>query len=221
MVVLGVGGRALAVQTSAPRRRRYWSGAAGSPQSLRADALYVVTLGDSLTQGTGSSTPRTSWVGRFIARLSEQSGRPVRLENRAVYGSRAADVLATQLPVPERADLVTVCVGSNDAGRTPPEVFRDQLAQICDQLPPGSLVGDVPTFLWGPRVPFAAQFAQIVREVVADHPDLVCVAVERATAPARITRHLAGDYFHPNDIAYGWIAQAFWDGYSERAPVSS
>lgn len=209
--------RAVRVQTSARSRRAYWVAAA----DRAADgAARVVTLGDSLTQGTGSSSAQSSWLGRFSRRLADDLDQPVRVENRAVYGARVADVLAEQLPLPPDAELVTLCIGSNDAGRTRPEVFRDQLTRICDQLPDGSLVGDVPTFLWGPRVGAAAQFARIVREVVDAHPRLRLAAVEKATAAARISRHLAGDYFHPNDIAYGWIAEAFWSAYRGRSAAS-
>lgn len=209
--------RAVRVQTSSRSRRAYWVAAAGRAAD---GAAQLVTLGDSLTQGTGSSSAQRSWVGRFSRRLADDLEHPVCVENRAVYGARAADVLAAQLPLPPDADLVTLCIGSNDAGRTPPQVFRDQLSRICDQLPDGSLVGDVPTFLWGPRVGAAAQLARIVREVVDAHPGLRPAAVEKATAAARISRHLAGDYFHPNDIAYGWIAEAFWSAYRGRSAAS-
>jgi acyl-CoA thioesterase-1 len=133
----------------------------------------------------------------------------VRVDNRAVYGAKVADVLATQLPVPADADVVTLCVGSNDAGRTDPEEFRQRLRQACAALPAGSLVGDVPEFQWGPRVLEAAALSTIVREVVAEFPDLLLARVEEATAGTRILTELAGDFFHPGDRGHARIARAF------------
>ncbi len=141
----------------------------GTSPGLLASAVLrfgpaLVALGDSLTQGTGSSGPSTSWVGLFRAELEERWGTPARVDNRAVYGAKLADLVANQLPVPAEAALVVMCIGSNDAGRTPVEVFRTEFAKVCAQLPAGSIVADVPEFQWGPRVPVAAVFSQVVRE---------------------------------------------------------
>jgi len=65
---------------------------------------------------------------------------------------KGSDVLLRQLPVPADAELVTLCIGANDAGRTAPEQFRQRLRQVCAALPAGAIVGDVPEFQWGPRV---------------------------------------------------------------------
>jgi acyl-CoA thioesterase-1 len=198
-----IAGRALRVRLSVDPRRKYWHG-----RSLDGD-LFLLALGDSLTQGIGSSRASTSWLGSFVAHIETTTGRAVRLENRAAYGAKVADVLALQLPLPPGADLVTLCIGANDAGRTEPQQFRADLRRVCGQLPPGSMVGDVPEFQWGPRVPLAAELASIVREVVAEYPGLILAEVEKYTAETRILTDLAGDFYHPNNAGYRRIARAF------------
>ena len=194
---------ALRVRLSVQPRRRYWQTRLGHGD------LLLVTLGDSLTQGIGASSPDGSWVGRFAVHLQQQSGRSIRVDNRAFYGAKVADVLARQLPVPADAEVVTLCIGSNDAGRTSVEEFRRRLRQVCAALPAGAIVGDVPEFQWGPRVSDAATLSAVVREVVAEFPDLVLAPVEQATTGTRILTELAGDFFHPGDRGYARVASAF------------
>lgn len=200
--------RALRVRLSVGPRRKYWSRQYRS-SSVDLTDLTVVALGDSLTQGIGSSRPSTSWLGLFARHLATSTGRSVRIDNRAVYGEKIADLIARQLPLPGSVDLVTLCIGSNDAGRTDPETFRVELRAVCRQLPPGSIVADVPEFQWGPRIAAAAQLSQIVREVVAEFPQLRIAPVERHTVGTRILTELAGDFFHPGNSGHRRIADAF------------
>lgn len=209
-VLAALAGLALRTRVSVGPRRRWWE------QQARSGELLWVALGDSLTQGTGSSSPDTCWLGRSVGAARARTGRSVRVVNLAVYGARTDDVLATQLPAAEalavelaRADVVTVCVGSNDAGRLTAADFRARLEQLCDALPVGAVVGDVPEFQWGPRVAAAAELSAVVREVVDARPHLVLAPVEHATAGTRILTELAGDFFHPNDAGHARIARAF------------
>lgn len=195
--------RVFRVRLSVGPRLRFWA------RADTGNGVLVVTLGDSLTQGIGSSRPATSWLGLFAIHIVGVTGKPVRIDNRARYGDRISDVVVDQLPVPVSADVVTLCVGANDAGRTDPKEFGSMLRHVCERLPAGALVGDVPAFQWGPRVEAAAELAGVVREVVAEFPDLLLVEVERATTGASVLRDLAGDFFHPGDPAYRWIADAF------------
>jgi len=204
--------RALRVRLSVGPWGRHWA-----RRAQHGDTL-LVALGDSLTVGTGSSLPRTSWLGLFVAHVESRTGRSVRVDNRAVYGARLSDLVATQLPLPADAAMVTLCIGSNDAGRTDPEQFRRDLAAVCAQLPSGSLVGDVPEFQWGGRVDAAADLARVVREVVAGFPDLVLATVETHTVDTSVLTELAGDFFHPGDPGHRKIAAAFIEAY-EAGPV--
>lgn len=207
-------GRAVRVRLTVGPRRRYWQ-----RRGRRGD-LRLVALGDSLTQGIGSSRPSTSWLGRFARHVESVGGRSVRIDNRAVYGARIADLIATQLPLPTDADLVTLCIGANDCGRTEPETFRADLRRVCALLPAGSIVGDVPEFQWGSRIADAARFSQIVRDVVAEFPELRLARVEFHTAGTRILTELAGDFFHPADRGYRRIAAAFIDAYDAACELA-
>jgi acyl-CoA thioesterase-1 len=203
LVPAAIGLRAARVLLSVNRRREYWQ------TRSNAGDFFLVALGDSLTQGIGSSRPEMSWLGRYVRFVEGQTGRRVRLNNRAVYGAKIADLLADQLPLPPHTDLVTMCIGANDAGRTHPDEFRAQLRMACAQLPPGSIVGDIPEFQWGPRIRPAQQLAEIVREVVAEFPALRLATVEKETTNTHILTGLAGDFFHPNNASYHNIATAF------------
>jgi acyl-CoA thioesterase-1 len=203
VVPLAVGVRAALVQLTVFPWRRYWQ------RRGTGAGLLIVALGDSLTQGIGSSRPSTSWLAVFLDRIEVGWGREVRIDNRAVYGARLADVLAKQLPVPDAAKLVMLCIGANDAGRTPPEEFARGFREVCSMLPIGTIVGDLPKFHWGPRIGPAAVLSQLIRTIVAEFPHLTLAGVERHTAQTRISTDLAGDYFHPNDRGYAHIADAF------------
>jgi lysophospholipase L1-like esterase len=203
-VVAVLGARVLRVTTSVKGRQRDWT-------DYGHGDFRIVALGDSLTQGIGSSTVAKSWLGLFMAHIALQTGRTVGVDNRAVYGAKIADLVANQLPLGPDVDLVTLCIGANDAGRTDPAVFRAALREVCALLPAGSIVGDVPEFQWGPRVPAAAEMAKVVREVVAEYPELVLARVEHETRNTRIFGDLAGDWFHPGNKGYISIARAFID----------
>ncbi|MCW2522025.1 MAG: hydrolase family protein [Frankiales bacterium] len=205
--------RALQVRLSVGPRRRHWAAQAGLGD------LRLVALGDSLTQGIGASVPATSWLGVYRLALENQTGRRVRLDNRSGYGARIADVLADQLPVPPDAERVTVCIGANDAGRTDPETFAARFRALCRQLPDGALVGDVPVFRWGSRVPAAAELAAVVREVLAEFPGLALAQVERHTRPRWMLADLSGDFFHPNDRGHADIAAAFIEADPRLGPA--
>ncbi len=194
---------ALRVRLSVQPRRRYWQTRLGEGE------VVVVALGDSLTQGIGASRPDSSWLGRFVAHL-ERGGRRCRVDNRAAYGARVADVLRRQLPVPADAELVTLCIGANDAGRTAPEQFRQRLRQVCAALPAGAIVGDVPEFQWGPRVSDAAELSEVAREVVTEFPDLRLARVERATVGTPDSHRAGGRLLPPpGDRGHARIAGAF------------
>lgn len=204
-LLLAVGGLALRTRLSVVPRRRAWDARA------RSGELLWVALGDSLTQGTGSARPATSWLGLGVAAAEAVTDRRFRVVNLAVYGARVSDVLDEQLGALDlaAADVVTLCVGSNDASRLSPEDFRATLGTICDALPAGAVVGDLPEFQWGPRVADAAALAVVAREVVAARPHLTLAPVEEATTGTRILTELAGDFFHPNDAGHARISRAF------------
>jgi lysophospholipase L1-like esterase len=114
------------------------SASAGAPKVLTA-------LGDSITTGFGSclvllSCERNSWSSgdgirvRSLYRRLREDDPGLRAYNRAAPGARAAGLAdQARAAVRDRADLVTVLIGANDACRddidemTPVATFRRQV----------------------------------------------------------------------------------------------
>lgn len=211
-VVLAV--RALLVVLSIGPRAEYWQERAEQPGEV-----VQVALGDSLSQGIGSSRPETSFVNVLSEDLRRRTGSSVRVVNLAVTGATTKQLVDEQLPrlraLLDRlaaegtpVALVTLAVGANDAGRTPPAEFRRQLGTVLDAVPAGTLVADVPDFNGGPRLDDAAALSQVVRDEVAARPDLVLVRLEDATARLTLADY-AADFFHPSDTGYRRYVAAF------------
>lgn len=145
--------RATVVRLRVRPTARYWQRRADEP----GDLLYVA-MGDSTAQGIGASRPQRGYVGLLAEDLARREGRTVRVVNLSVTGARVEGVLRDQLPAFERLvryrspDLVTLGVGSNDAGRTSPDAFRLSLRRVLADVPPGARVADVPDFQGGPRL---------------------------------------------------------------------
>lgn len=209
LAALGLLTRAALVWLRVRPTARYWRRRA----DVSGDLLYVA-LGDSTAQGIGASRPARGYVGLLADDLAHRTGRSVRVVNLSVSGAKVDSVLHDQLPAlrrlvrERRPDLVTLGVGSNDAGRTNPEAFRASLLRVLAALPPGARVADVPDFQGGPRLAAAAALSRVVREEVARRPDLVAVDLYDATR-AMTWRDYAGDFFHPGDRGYRRYADAF------------
>lgn len=207
-----LGYRGLRVLWSIDDYAAYWD--------LRADAdgeLLYVALGDSLAQGLGADLPQRGYVGLLADDLEAATGRSVAVVNLSRSGARAADVVSEQLPAltalldsGAEPALVTVDVGANDVGRTTTQDFAGELEQILDALPPGTLVADVPDFGGGPSWGQARELSAVVRDGVDDHPTLVQVDVEDATAEMGWGAW-GGDWFHPSDAGYRLYRDAFRD----------
>jgi acyl-CoA thioesterase I len=201
--------RWLRVATSPERYRLRWR-----RRELRGGELCYVALGDSLTQGIGASDPELGFAGLLAARLEATTGKRVRVLNLAGTGVMLRDVLSHQLPrlhaLPRKPDLVTVTIGTNDAGRVPPAELRSLVEQLCQELPDGALVADLPAFHRGRRRRDAARDAsKIIREVLARHPRLAHVALDEPTRDLGLAYRCA-DLFHPNNRGHRLYADAFW-----------
>ncbi len=81
--------------------------------------LYITSLGDSLTKGTGDSTG-DGYVARVIKGLSEQLDKPVYLVNNLAINGLRADQLVDRLNETGyknsvgKADIVMMTIGGND-----------------------------------------------------------------------------------------------------------
>ncbi|PVY97726.1 SGNH/GDSL hydrolase family protein [Actinomycetospora cinnamomea] len=212
-LVLGVAGAAWQARrlwratTMEDDHAAYWRRRRRSP----GDVL-LVALGDSLAQGLGALHPERSWAGRLADAVETREGVRVRVVNLGVVGATAADVRARQLPeVPDLGPgaLVALAVGTNDAAQdVAPEDYRRDLDAVCAALPAGALVADVPDLQRGEVRARGMRLAEVAREVVAVHPELVPVALEAATHGLRVWE--AGpDLAHPNGRGYRRYGRAF------------
>lgn len=218
VVAAALGLRALRVLWSVDDAKAYWE--VRAVRAAEPDALVYVALGDSAAQGVGASRPENGYVGLLADELRASTGRPVLVVNLSVSGATAADVLTGQVDRVEGydPDVVTLAVGGNDAERTDPDAFAATMAEILDRLPPGTFVADVPDFGSGPRRPAAHELAERTRGLLAEHDQLVPVALEAATASMGWGDY-AGDFFHPSDAGYRVWADAFWTAMRGEVPV--
>lgn len=81
--------------------------------------LYITSLGDSLTKGTGDSTGE-GYVSRVIEEFSEAIDKPVYLVNNLAINGLRADQLVTKLDESGfrnaigKADIILMTIGGND-----------------------------------------------------------------------------------------------------------
>lgn len=170
-----------------------------------------LALGDSLTQGYGASAPDRGYVGQLVELVAQRTRAPVRVVNRSVCGATVRELVDEQLPQLHelKPDLVTVCIGANDAAATPTEQFRKAFSTVCEALPAGAFVTDIPDFQGGHAGEQARELAAVCRELVGAHPGLVPVAVEAATTGMAFNEFSDG-FAHPDDSGYRRYTSAFW-----------
>lgn len=170
-----------------------------------------IVLGDSMSQGIGATAFDRGWVNQLHDRL------PVDLPivNLSASGARLPDVLDQQLqawrtlpPAPasqDSSDLVTVLIGSNDLmSRAHRDALPDRFAELLDQLPPGAVVATMPQ----PRA--AATAVNTLLRAAADRAAITLVDMRRS-GPTSWRGRLAADHFHPNELGYAGIADAFYE----------
>jgi len=206
------GFRLARLHRSVSRYAEYWSVPRGEP-----DGLLYVALGDSAAQGIGASTPARGYVGLLADRLRSRTGQPVQVINLSRSGATLRDVLTGQVPqlAALQPDVVSVAVGGNDMLHPATGAFHDDVAELLRQLPPGTLVADVPYFMHGHWERDADRAARdLARQTRA--AGLVAVplhaALQRLGWKAMAT-HFAADWFHPNDRGHRVWADTFWVAY--------
>jgi lysophospholipase L1-like esterase len=181
----------------------------------------VVWLGDSTAAGVGASASPAALPSQVADGLGVSDAALAVL---AVSGSRAADVLADQLPKVAglRPDLVLISVGANDTVHlTGRGAFRHTYEELVRALPAG-----VPVVLLGvPDMGAIPRFAQPLRAVAGWRGRNLDAEVRRVAAATGAVyadiagptgpsfrhdpgRYFAADDFHPSDAGYGLWAQA-------------
>jgi lysophospholipase L1-like esterase len=194
---------------------------AASPSPGRP--IHIVALGDSLALGTGASAPRNGFLFRTYLRVRE-SHPGSRIDDYAIGGSTAADVLRLQVPRLARAhaDAVIVCVGGNDVVRRTDRArfaatygsliararaLEPHAAILCCGVPD---VGMSPLFTGTDHDAVArlsrrndAAVRAVARHAGAAFADLFA---ETARVRDDVNRFLSEDRFHPSDSGYAALA---------------
>lgn len=184
---------------------------AANRRALRGPGRRWIVLGDSMSQAVGASAWDAGWVDQLAARL-HRHGHALDVVNLSATGARVPDVLDQQVPawrgLPPASgglpDLVTVLVGSNDlfSGRAHRERLPVAMAELVALLPRRAVVATLPQ----PRG--AARRANAHLDAAAERGDLL-LADLRVDGPPSWSGRLAADSFHPNDLGYQAIADAF------------
>ena len=174
-----------------------------------------VALGDSMTQAIGASGYDRGWVSQLQV-LLYQAGSTYRVLNLSVYGARVDDVLARQLPamraLDNTPDLVTVLIGSNDmVNRRSRRDLLSNYGELLRQLPPGAVVAS-PFGNLGP----GKQVNALIAAEAADR-GLRVLNNRGESNLASWKGKLADDHFHPNDLGYAGLAEAFFQTIQESA----
>ena len=117
-------------------RAVYWD--QWNKANLSGDGPLWVALGDSVTQGIGSSNPQTSYVHIILERLRTRTGKDWRLINLSMSGGRFLDVVERQLPIIEdyqlQPSLITTIIGSNEKNTISPLRCR------CSELTASAII---------------------------------------------------------------------------------
>jgi len=188
-------------------------------RELRPGVLRYVALGDSLAQSIGASRPDRGYAALLADRLERATGQRVHVTNLGRTGIMIHDLVRDQLPVlhamDPAPDLVTVTIGTNDVGRLTPRELRARFTELCTGLPAGAAVADLPRFHRGRRAGAAVEASAVLREVLAQHPHLVHVPLERATEHTGLA-HRSADLFHPNDRGHRLYADTFWAALTDQ-----
>jgi lysophospholipase L1-like esterase len=192
-------------------------------QATPGRPVRIVVLGDSLAFGTGASAPRNAFIFRAYLRVrAEHPGS--RIDNYAIGGSTAADVLRLQVPrlAHVRADVVVVCVGGNDvvhriAAADFARTYAALVARVRRLQPHAAIVccgvpdvGRSPLFT-GADHDAVTRLSRLNDEAVrgvarragASFADLYATTVRER---GDINRFIAEDRFHPSDAGYGELA---------------
>lgn len=187
--------------------------------------IRYLALGDSLTIGVGASSKKKAFPTLLARLLSKATGRLVDLENPAVDGYAAEDLIRSELASVEsfRPDVATVLVGANDIARgSSLGDYRDSLAWIYGALAGVGQVAAIGLPDWS-LTPAAAGFGppEALRQKIEGFN---AVAREQAEAAglvwidlAPLSRDgsaregwLAADGLHPGDAQYAAWADAIW-----------
>lgn len=196
------------------------------------DGIHIVTLGDSLTRGTGDATGK-GYTGVIRQKLEQLAERDVFLVPYAINGYRSDELLrmleaqkGVQASI-EQADIVLLTIGANDLfavgeaveieaaiGNLEGTVAR--IEQIFKKLMSLNKEAQIIySGLYNPFVEidtngavsrFVLRFNQAVAASAVSYPNITVVPMHDLFA-VNTDSYLAGDYFHPNTLGYQRMAE--------------
>ncbi len=186
-------------------------------EALRSDGPLWLVLGDSTSQGIGSSTIETSFVHVVHQRLDEHTGRPWRVLNLSVTGARMSGVVEQQLAawgaLDLEADLVTCMAGANDVfARSSSRTLASAAGRLLDALPLGSVVGQL-----GASGP-SRRRVSLARNLFEEWAEAGHIELFDPWRWPTMRGMWAQDRFHPNDAGYAAIADQMWGTLRDVVP---
>ncbi len=194
------------INSTVEPRAKFWD--KHNNETLDKEGPLWVALGDSVTQGIGSSTPGTSYVSIILQRLNQRSGKKWRVVNLSMSGGRFTDITAHQLPALKdtglKPALVTSIIGSNDVmwRRHRGNIQRDA-REMLQVLPTGSFLSKISRSREKGR-------RSIINDAFTQAANNGEVQLFNAWNWPSGEGMWAEDRFHPNDQAYRYIANNLW-----------
>ncbi len=213
-LILAQSVRLLMLKHDVTAYKKYWENRAAIKPA--DGALQYVVLGDSAAQGIGASQPQLGYAGLVATALAARYNRPVHVVNLSVTGATVSDLLRDQLPKLQQMnlnknDIVTVEIGANNMAVFNETEFGAQTDQLFSQLPPQSVVADIPYFGGGrakSRESSALAASQIIAAAAARY-NLRLAPLHAVTKANDNLGDYGADFFHPSDRGYRNWYRAF------------
>lgn len=208
LMIIVVGGNLLYLYLQLGRYQRYWT--AKNQETMPDGAEVYIALGDSAAQGIGATSPKKGYVGLIAETLGKHSGRPVHVINLSKSGAKVSDVLNTQIPklqqIPQlKTATVTIEIGANDMIQFDAKKFEQDIDQLFIQLPPQTVISDVPYFgsagRYRNKQPNVEQANEIMYRLAKQHGRELVPLYERTKQNGALST-FAADWFHPSDRGY-------------------
>jgi lysophospholipase L1-like esterase len=205
-----------AVEATIEPRAEEWD--RRNDEALASDGPLWLVLGDSTSQGIGSSTIETSYVHVVRERLDDHTGRSWRVLNLSVTGARMGGVVEGQLAAWDylelEADLVTCLAGANDVfARSGSRTLASAAGRLLDALPFGSVVGQL-----GASGP-SRRRVSLARDLFREWAGAGHIVLFDPWRWPTMRGMWAQDRVHPNDQGYAAIADQLWDALTEVVPA--
>lgn len=209
-----VGVREVAAQI--PDYTEWWD--AQNRASYSTGGPLLAVIGDSSALGIGASHPSKGYVAQVQSRLSVSEDRSWGVANLAKSGAKLDDALGRQLAELKKLttpDLVICCVGSNDIfWSLSTFALQRKLKTLIDGLPSGSYVAAL-----AGGSPRSKASNKVLEKFLETKPHRF-VNPWGMPGPSGLAR-LADDKFHPNDIGYGLMADAFIESMADEQRSTS